>query len=187
MMVHTLHPDASRYTRRIADPSAAHQRLVASHRDFLALLQARVSSRALAEDILQDAFVRGGHVTDSPSDDNSAVSWFLRNLYVAVVNYQERHEVTSRGLVALAADLDGNSRAAAGLRRVVYRSLVRLVENLDPVYAVALKRTEVESVAAEEYASRAPVKNRNTLVVRLFLAREALKKQVMLSCMTPLE
>ncbi|HEY0134878.1 MAG TPA: hypothetical protein VGB85_12380 [Nannocystis sp.] len=187
MTAPTLHPDGDRYTRRIADTSAAHQRLVASHRDFLALLQARVSSHALAEDILQDAFVRCGDGTDSPSDDDSAVSWFLRNLHVAVINYQERHEVTSRGLSALAADLDGNSRAAAGLRRVVYRSLVRLVENLDPVYAVALKRTEVESVGAEEYASKAPVKNRNTLVVRLFLAREALKKQVTLSCMTAIE
>ena len=38
---------------------AAVQRLVAGHRDFLAFLERRLGSRAQAEDVLQDAFVRG--------------------------------------------------------------------------------------------------------------------------------
>ena len=33
--------------------------LVANHREFLAFVEKRVGDRALAEDILQDAFVRG--------------------------------------------------------------------------------------------------------------------------------
>ncbi len=38
---------------------AAMTGLVANHRSFLAFLEARVGDRALAEDILQEAFVRG--------------------------------------------------------------------------------------------------------------------------------
>ena len=35
------------------------ERLVAGHRDFLAFLERRVESRAVAEDILQAAFTKG--------------------------------------------------------------------------------------------------------------------------------
>lgn len=50
--------------------------LAANHRRFLAFLERRVRSRALAEDILQDAFVRGVNKLDTLRSDESAVAWF---------------------------------------------------------------------------------------------------------------
>jgi DNA-directed RNA polymerase specialized sigma24 family protein len=56
----------------LPDSPSAVARLVANHREFLGFLQSRVGSRALAEDILQDAFVRGIGKLDSLRDDESA-------------------------------------------------------------------------------------------------------------------
>lgn len=52
--------------------------LVANHRQFLAFLEKRVGGRAIAEDILQDAFVRGMAKLDGLRNEESAVAWFYR-------------------------------------------------------------------------------------------------------------
>ena len=57
---------------------AAIQRLVESHRQFLSFLEKRVKSRAVAEDILQSAFVRGLERGAELRDEESAVAWFYR-------------------------------------------------------------------------------------------------------------
>ncbi|MGZ8780019.1 MAG: RNA polymerase sigma factor, partial [Thermoanaerobaculia bacterium] len=55
-------------------------RLVDSHRQFLGFLERRLNDRALAEDILQDAFVKSLEKAESIRDDESAVAWFYRLL-----------------------------------------------------------------------------------------------------------
>ena len=52
--------------------------LVDSHREFLAFLERRLGDRALAEDILQSAFVRGIERAGQVRDDESIVAWFYR-------------------------------------------------------------------------------------------------------------
>ncbi len=54
--------------------------LVDNHREFLKFLERRVGSRAVAEDILQEAFARGLDRLQSLRDDESAVAWFYRIL-----------------------------------------------------------------------------------------------------------
>ena len=69
--------------------------LVESHREFLRFLERKVGSRAFAEDIPQDAFVRGIGRIDSLRDDESATAWFygtLRN----VVAFAEEASITHR-------------------------------------------------------------------------------------------
>lgn len=53
-------------------------RLVDSHRSFLGFLERRLGDRALAEDILQDAFVKSIEKGGELRDDNSAMAWFYR-------------------------------------------------------------------------------------------------------------
>lgn len=62
---------------------------VARHRDYLAFLERRVGNRAIAEDILQEAFVRGMGRVDSNSEA-SVVAWFYRTLRNATVDYHRR-------------------------------------------------------------------------------------------------
>src|SRR4051812_21085206 len=86
-------------TEQESSPSlspAAIQRLVDSHRQFLAFLQARVESRAAAEDILQSAFVRSLERGAEVRDEESAVAWFYRVLRNAVIDHYRHRDATGR-------------------------------------------------------------------------------------------
>jgi RNA polymerase sigma factor (sigma-70 family) len=167
----------------LPDSPSAVARLVANHREFLGFLQSRVGSRALAEDILQDAFVRGIGKLGSLRDDESAVAWFYRILRNAVVDHHRRHEVTDRRLAALAAELDVTAEQGDELRGAVCQCVARLADNLKPEYAEALRRIEVDGVAVKDFAAEAGITSNNA-AVRVFRAREALKRQVARSCGT---
>ena len=159
---------------------------MSSHRELLAVVQERVGSRSLAEGILQDVSAHQGDELDSTSDDESAVAWFLRVLRTTVLDYQRRHEVTTHGLAVFAADLGEVSETAVELHRVVNQTIAKLAEDLEPMYAKALQRIEIDGLAVEDYAFEVGIKNHSIMVVRVWvsLARKALKKRVMLSCMT---
>lgn len=167
----------------LPDSPSAVARLVANHREFLGFLQSRVGSRAIAEDILQDAFVRGIGKLESLRDDESAVAWFYRILRNAVIDHHRRHEVTDRRLAALAAELDVTAEQSGELHGAVCQCVARLADNLKPEYADALRRIEVDGVAIKDYAAEAGITSNNA-AVRVFRAREALKKQVARSCGT---
>lgn len=169
--------------QELPDTPTAVARLVANHREFLGFLQSRVGSRVLAEDILQDAFVRGIDKLGSLRDGESAVAWFYRILRNAVIDHHRRHEVTDRRLAALAAELDVTAEQGAELRGVVCQCVARLADNLKPEYADALRRIEVDGLAVKDYAAEAGITSNNA-AVRVFRAREALKKQVSRSCGT---
>jgi DNA-directed RNA polymerase specialized sigma24 family protein len=166
------------------DTNAVRARLIASYQDFLTFVQERVGSRALAQGILQDAFVCPNDGLDNPADDESATAWFVRRLRNAVLDYQRRHEVTTHSLVTFAEELAEGSAAAVKTYRVVWQSMARLTRNLEPVYAQALQRIEADGLAVEAYASEEGVKSPNVLVVQVFLAREGLKRQIVLACMS---
>src|SRR5215216_5176010 len=76
---------------------------VANKRDFLAFLERRVGSRAVAEDILQEAFVRGmGRL--HTEDEGSVIAWFYRSLRNAAIDHHRRHKSANKALEALAAE-----------------------------------------------------------------------------------
>ena len=96
-------------------------RLVACHREFLAFIERRVGDRAVAEDLLQEAFVRGlGHVTDLRSDE-SAVAWFYRILRNAVTDYYRRRASAGRQLESFAAEMDRNVEPETELHDTICR------------------------------------------------------------------
>lgn len=155
--------------------------LVANHRDFLAFVERRVHDRALAEEILQDAFVRSldhaGEIRDT------AIGWFYRVLRNAVIDHRRRHAATARKLDALAAELDDPSVPPPALHATVCRCVTSLADTLKPEYASALRRVEVDGLSVKDYAAEADI-SPNNAGVRLFRAREALRKQVARSCGT---
>lgn len=167
----------------LPETPAAVARLVANHREFLAFLQSRVGSRAVAEDILQDAFIRGIGKIEGLRSDESAVAWFFRVLRNAVVDHQRRQGVAQRRLDALAAELDEAAPPEAEARSVVCRCVGELAATLKPAYAEALRRIEVDGLAVKDYAAEAGITSNNA-AVRVFRAREALRKQVVRACGT---
>jgi RNA polymerase sigma-70 factor (ECF subfamily) len=155
---------------------------VAKHRDFLSFLERRVGSRAIAEDILQEAFVRGmGRVEGG--NEGSIIAWFYRTLRNAAVDYHRRHKTAGKALDAFAAETEGHLEPDAEMRAAVCQCVSGLADTLKPEYASALKRIEVEGVSVKDYASEAGISAGNA-AIRVFRAREALRKQVSRSCGT---
>ena len=62
--------------------------LLANHREFLRYVEQRIGDRALAEEILQDAFVRS--LDRAEEIRESVIGWFYRVLRNAVVDQQRR-------------------------------------------------------------------------------------------------
>lgn len=157
--------------------------LVDNHRQFLGFLERRVGSRALAEDILQEAFARGLDKVDHLRSEESAIAWFYRMLRNAVIDHHRRRASASRGLDALAAELAHEQQPSADVADALCKCVVALAGTLKPEYASALKRIEVDGLAVKDYAAEAGISSNNA-AVRVFRAREALRKQVARSCGT---
>jgi len=157
--------------------------LVGNHRGFLAFLQKRLGDRALAEDILQEAFVRGLHKLDTLENDESASAWFYRILRNAVIDHHRRRASRDKKLEAFAAELEQHVQPEDEVRDVVCRCVSELAHTLKPEYAEALRRVEVDGIAVKDYAVEAGITSNNA-AVRVFRAREALRKQVTRSCGT---
>lgn len=155
---------------------------VAHHRAFLAFLERRVGSRAVAEDLLQEAFVRGlGRVHGDTEE--SVIAWFYRTLRNAAIDHHRRHKSSSKALEAFAAEFTDRAEPDAELREEVCRCVRDLASTLKPEYAAALARIDIDGVAVKDYASEAGISASNA-AVRVFRAREALRNQLARACGT---
>jgi RNA polymerase sigma factor (sigma-70 family) len=157
--------------------------LVGNHREFLGFLQRRVGDRALAEDILQDAFVRGLDRLRTLESEESATAWFYRILRNAVIDHYRRRTSANKKLEAFAAELEQHVEAEGEVRGAVCRCVAELAGTLKPEYAEVLQRVEVDGLAIKDYAAEVGITSNNA-AVRVFRAREALRKQVSRSCGT---
>jgi RNA polymerase sigma factor (sigma-70 family) len=158
-------------------------RLVDSHRQFLAFLERRLDDRALAEDILQDAFVKSIEKAETLRDDESAVAWFYRLLRNAIIDHHRRGAVRSRALELLAGEMKDALEPPPEIHGAICACVGELAANLKPEYAEAIRRVELEDTPVQTYAGEAGI-TPNNAAVRVFRAREALRKQVRASCKT---
>src|SRR5689334_22698901 len=106
--------------------------LVANHREFLRYVERRVGNRATAEEILQEAFVRGLARGDEIRE--SAVHWFYRVLRNAVVDHHRRKASADRRLDAFATELELAGEHHEELTGVVCACVGRLAGTLKPEY-----------------------------------------------------
>jgi len=157
--------------------------MVDSHREFLAFLERRLGDRALAEDILQSAFVRGIERAGQVRDDESIVAWFYRMLRNAVVDHWRKAGRGAKKLDALARELADEIEPPPEAKAQICGCVAPLLDTLKPEYAEALRRVELDGVAVKDFAEEAAI-TANNAGVRLFRARDALRKQVTRSCGT---
>jgi RNA polymerase sigma-70 factor (ECF subfamily) len=173
---------------RMAEPGSTGDRtrvasiLVENHRAFLQFLERRVGDRALAEDLLQDAFTRNlDRVSELP--DEALVPWFYRVLRNAAIDRHRRKGAEDRALAAFAQELVGAAQPDEELHQEICACVGRLADTLKPEYAEVLRAVDVEDTPVKAFAERAGLTASNA-GVRLFRAREALRKQVTASCGT---
>jgi RNA polymerase sigma factor (sigma-70 family) len=157
--------------------------LVANHREFLGFLTKRIGDRTVAEDLLQETFVRSLDRIDTLRDGESVVAWFYRSLRNAVIDSYRRKGAADRKLERLAQELEAAPQPDAETERAVCQCVGRLANTLKPEYAAALRRIEVDGLSMQDFAQEAGVTAGNA-AVRVFRAREALRKQVRASCGT---
>jgi hypothetical protein len=75
--------------------------LVENHRAFLRYLERRTGDRALAEDILQDAFAKVVSRPESAPTDEAIIPWFYRGLRNAAVDQFRRRGASVRAMKRL--------------------------------------------------------------------------------------
>ena len=155
--------------------------LVENHRAFLAFVQRRVGSRDVAEEILQSAFAKNVDKLDTVRE--TAVGWFYRVLRNAIIDYRRRKSVADARFSAFAHDAEANDTRDDELHGVVCKCVAELTDTLKPEYADVLRCVEIEGVSVKDYANRVGISSNNA-GVRVFRAREALRRQVVRSCGT---
>ena len=157
--------------------------LVGNHRAFLSFLERRLGSRAEAEDLLQEAFVKSVEHASALRDGETSVAWFYRTLRNAVIDRYRRTGAAARGLEAFARELDHDLEANDDARGVACACVRTLADTLKPEYAQALRRVDVEGASVQNYAAELGIEANNA-AVRLHRARTALRKRVIQSCGT---
>ncbi|MBS2012495.1 MAG: sigma-70 family RNA polymerase sigma factor [Deltaproteobacteria bacterium] len=157
--------------------------LVENHREFLRFLERRLGRRDLAEDILQEAFARGLEKLPSLRDGEAAVPWFYRTLRNATVDYYRRTKSADRALALFAEEIEKAEEPVETVHAEVCKCVTRLADTLKPEYADALRRIEVDGMSVSDFADAQGI-SKNNAAVRVFRAREALRRQVAVSCGT---
>lgn len=164
-------------------PAAQLTTLLENHRAFLKYLERRVGDRALAEDILQDAFVKVVERPEQAPSDEGVVPWFYRMLRNAAIDRFRRHGAYARAIEAFAREMEQFEAPTSEMEEEICACVSRLATTLKPEYAEALQEIDVKGTAVKTFAAEHQLSASNA-AVRVFRAREALKRRVTESCGT---
>ena len=157
--------------------------LVENHRAFLRYLERRIGDRALAEDVLQEAFAKVVARPEQAPADEALVPWFYRTLRNAAVDLFRRRSAADRAHEAFARELEAHETATPEMEAEICACVSRLATTLKPEYADALEAIEVRGTPVKAFAEQKGL-SANNAAVRVFRAREALKRRVTESCGT---
>ena len=157
--------------------------LLENHRVFLRYLERRVGDRELAEDILQDAFIKVMDRPDQAPADEGLVPWFYRTLRNAAIDRFRRREAAGRAVEAFARELETHAAPDPEIEAEICGCIGRLASTLKAEYAEALQAIDVQGTPVKAFAAQRGLSVSNA-GVRVFRAREALKKRLIESCGT---
>lgn len=155
---------------------AAADRLLATHDELLAFAEARMPSRALAQEILQSAYLRACERGGAIRDEASVLAWFYRVLRNAIADYYRSRGSEQRALDAVALEPD-----APEPERTVCGCMKGVLPALKPEYAEILRRVDLEEQQLSAAAEALAITPGNA-AVRLHRARQALKRGLERCC-----
>lgn len=157
--------------------------LLENRAKFLSFIERRVSSREVAEDILQAAFVRGMERGGELRQDETAVAWFYRILRNAVIDHYRHKAANDRALEQWAKELETQVEPDDLTRGRVCECLNDVIAELKPEYQDAIRVVDLEEHSLKDLADKAGI-SPNNAGVRVHRAREALRKHVTRVCGT---
>jgi RNA polymerase sigma-70 factor (ECF subfamily) len=156
--------------------------LVKGRKQFLAFLERRVESRAVAEDILQSAFTRGLERA-AGVDDEKVVAWFYRVLRNAVIDHYRQRSTVERALEAWTREFPDVQEPEAELRQEICQCVSGLLETLKPEYREALQIVDLQEGKLKDLAQQSGITPENA-AVRVHRARAALRRRIEQACGT---
>lgn len=156
--------------------------LVGNHRQFLGFLERRVGSKAVAEELLQSAFVKTLEKGGALRDGEGAVTWFYRLLRNALVDHYRHQAAEGRALEREAREAT-EATEDPELKSAVCACVGELLPTLKPEYAELVRKVDLEERGVPDVAKEVGI-TANNAGVRLHRARQALKKQLERSCGT---
>lgn len=159
------------------------EQLLARRDEFLRFVESRVDSLAIAEDILQSAFVRGIEKESTLRDEESAVAWFYRLLRNAVIDHYRSLGSANRLFEQWPEGLDVPGEPAEFVKDEICRCVSHVLGELKPEYGEALRMVDIEERPIGDLAKQSGI-TPNNATVRVHRAREALRKQVRIVCGT---
>lgn len=162
----------------IAAPLAT---LLENHRAFLRFLERRVGDRAVAEDILQEAFARAIAKPETVPADEGVIPWFYRTLRNAAIDQFRRRGAADRATQSFARELETHALPVEDFEAEICLCVSRLAQTLKPEYAAVIQAIDVQGVPVKTFAEQQGL-TANNAAVRVFRAREALKRRVIESC-----
>lgn len=150
---------------------------------FLGFVERRVHDRALAEDILQTAYMRALGSGDSLREEDSAVAWFYRILRNAIIDYVRRRTTETAALDRWAKELENETSPDPLLHETTCQCIGGAIETLTPAYAGLLREVDLGEGSLSHYAAAQGITAGNA-AVRAHRARAALRKQLIRCCGT---
>lgn len=157
--------------------AAALESLAEERARYVAFVQKHIGSRALAEDIVQQAFVksleRGGEIRQ----EESTVAWFYRILRNAVIDHHRHSNASDRALEAWARELGRQEAPDPVTKAEICQCIVAGLHQLKPEYRQALEVADMQDRPLGELAAEAGISETNA-AVRVHRARNALRKRI---------
>ena len=155
--------------------------LLHQRRQFLRFLERRVTSPAIAEDILQNAYLRAVQREGELRGGESGTAWFYRILRNAVIDFYRHRTVEDRALTQWARELETTVEADDLTRDIVCQCIAGVLPSLNPNYANILRHVDLEESTLADFARTNDITVPNA-TVRIHRARQALKKALVATC-----
>jgi RNA polymerase sigma factor (sigma-70 family) len=162
-------------------PEQTLDQLIVQRKQFLAFVQRRVSDYALAEDILQSAYLRALERKDDFKPGEPATAWFYRLLRNAVIDSYRRNTSKERALQTWARELQPPIQPSPELKREVCGCLNDILASLKPEYSEALRAVDIGEQRLQDFAEQHRLSASNA-GVRVHRARAALRKRLLQIC-----
>jgi RNA polymerase sigma factor (sigma-70 family) len=147
---------------------------------FLSFIERRVPSSALAEDILQTAYLRALTAPNAPSDE-TATAWFYSILRNAIIDSYRRRSTEDAALATWARELEGSTAPPPELEQAICGCITDALDLLKPAYAGLLRQVDLGESDLAAYALAEGI-TRGNATVRAHRARAALRKELTRCC-----
>lgn len=156
----------------MADKQRRYEALVnALHGDIYRYAYWLVNNKAIAEDIVQETFLRAWKSLDSLKDEKAAKSWLITILRRENARRFERKQFDLVDMDDVSLADEGPSHDA----QIEQREIQSLIKGLAEEYREPLMLQVIFGFSGEEIAKELGL-NKNTVMTRLFRARNQLKE-----------